>query len=61
MGVPLKHTVLLFKQYVQVSNKTQECVMHLLDQDKLLYPGYRAGGANPAAGRGTTPGPGRGA
>ena len=33
-------------------------------QDILLYPGYtagRAGGANPAAGRGTTPGPGRGA
>ena len=38
--------------------------MHLLDQDILLYPGYRAGragGANPAAGRGTTPGPGCGA
>ena len=33
--------------------------MHLLDQDVLLYPGYRAGragGVNPAAGRGTTPG-----
>ena len=38
--------------------------MHLLDQDILLYPGFtagRAGGANLAAGRGTTPGPGRGA
>ena len=36
--------------------------MHHLDQDILLYPGYtagRAGGANPEAGRGTTPGPGR--
>ena len=38
--------------------------MHLLDQDILLHPGYkagRAGGANPAAGHGMTPGPGRGA
>ena len=38
--------------------------MHLLDQDILLYPGYtagRVGGANPAAGHGTTPGPGCGA
>ena len=38
--------------------------MHLLDQDILQYPGFtagRAGGANLAAGRGTTPGPGRGA
>ena len=30
-------------------------------QDILLYPGYIAGGANPAAGHGTTPGPGCGA
>ena len=40
------------------------CCIYILDQDILLYPGYtagRAGGANPAAGHGTTPGPGCGA
>ena len=39
-------------------------MLYILDQDILLYPGYtagRAGGANPAAGHGTTPGPGCGA
>ena len=52
-----------FKISTSISNKTQERVMHLLDQDILLHPGYtagRAGGANPAAGHGMTPGPGPG-
>ena len=42
----------------------QDILLYILDQDILLYPGYiagRAGGANPAAGHGTTPGPGCGA
>ena len=41
----------------------QDILLYILDQDILLYPGYiagRAGGANPAAGHGTTPGPGCG-